>query len=225
MLIRKRDKGILLVLVVLMSCLSLGALAEEVLLTIQSMHRASTFASDEVAREDLEVILKSGVSTAMQLERQPWTLVAITDAELLAQIGGESQQDMDMLQTGTEQDSGGDAMQETLTEISGEPGIGDAPAAIIIYADEAAANADFDCGAACQNMIFTANSLGYSTAVVTEPLGALNSERHDEYCAQFDVDEDLTAVAVLLIGHADAEDATEAFDVDAAMAEKVRYME
>ena len=44
------------------------------------MHRAGTFVSDEDAREDLEVILKSGVSTAVQLERQPWTLVAITDA-------------------------------------------------------------------------------------------------------------------------------------------------
>ncbi|MGN0184041.1 MAG: nitroreductase family protein [Aristaeellaceae bacterium] len=224
-MIRKREKGILLVLIALMSCLSLGALAEEVLLTIQAMHRASAFSSEDVVREDLEVILKSGVSTAVQLENQPWTLVAITDAELLAQIGEESQQDMDMLKSGTEQASGGDAMQETLTEISGEPGIADAPAAIVIYADGAAANADFDCGAACQNMIHAANSLGYSTAVVTEPLGALNGKRHDEYCAQFDVDEDKTAVAVLLIGHADAEDAPEAFDADAAMAEKVRYME
>lgn len=98
------------------------------------MHRAGTFVSDEDAREDLEVILKSGVSTAVQLERQPWTLVAITDAELLAQIGEESQQDMDMLKTGTHHASGGDEMQEALTEISGEPGIADAPEAFDVDA-------------------------------------------------------------------------------------------
>ena len=98
------------------------------------MHRAGTFVSDEDAREDLEVILKSGVSTAVQLERQPWTLVAITDAELLAQIGEEPQQDMDMLKTGTHHTSGGDKMQEALTEISGESGIADAPEAFDVDA-------------------------------------------------------------------------------------------
>lgn len=34
------------------------------------MHHAGTFVSDEDAREDLEVILKSGVSTAVQLTRR-----------------------------------------------------------------------------------------------------------------------------------------------------------
>ena len=65
------------------------------------------------------------------------------------------------------------------------------------------------------------NLLGHSTAVVTEPLGALNGERHDAYCAQFDVDENLTAVAVLRISHADAEDAPHQFIVHPNFLEKI----
>ena len=90
---------------------------------------------------------------------------------------------------------------------SAKAALGDSPAAIIIYMNEntSSPNASFDCGLACQNMVIAANALGYGTKIISSPTMSLNGENHDALCEKLGVDPSLSAVAVLLIGIADAE--------------------
>ena len=84
-------------------------------------------------------------------------------------------------------------------------GLGDSPAAIIIYrsGESKSPNADFDCGLAAQNMVIAASSLGYGVKIISSPTGTLNGTEHDAICEKLGVDPSMQAVAVLLIGTAD----------------------
>ena len=90
---------------------------------------------------------------------------------------------------------------------SAKAALGDSPVAIVIYMNEntSSPNASFDCGLACQNMVIAANALGYGTKIISSPTMALNGENHDALCEKLGVDPSLNAVAVLLVGVADAE--------------------
>lgn len=226
-LVRLKEVLLVFLPITLLCCMSLGAIAEGTLMTIQSMKQAKAFSEDSILTEDLDLILKAGVGTVAQLDRQCWQLVAITDASLLDSLADEveavrisAQQQDDLAEQILEK-----AGEET-EELNNEPAINEAPAAIIIYADDAdgTPNADFDCGAAAQNMLITAGSLGYSASVITEPLGMLNGENHDAWCMQFGVEDSARAVAVLLLGTADEVSATQ-YDIDALLFEKTSIIE
>lgn len=210
----------------LLFCLSMGAVAEGTLLTIQAMKRVNAFSEDTILQEDLDMILEAGVSTVNQLDRQPWQFVAITDASVLDSIASEAENAF----LDTEDTSIAEEIMEKVEEIAGsfydEPSINKAPAAIVIYADnaEASPNAGFDCGAAAQNMIYTANTMGYGSAVITTPLVALNGENHDSWCLQFGIDTEMNAVAIVLIGTATEVSSLE-YSIDDLMIEKVSYVQ
>jgi len=110
---------------------------------------------------------------------------------------------------------------------SAKAALGDSPAAIIIYMDEntSSPNASFDCGLACQNMVIAANALGYGTKIISSPTMSLNGENHDALCEKLGVDPSLSAVAVLLIGIADAEvDGATGATTRSAIEEKVSFV-
>ena len=89
---------------------------------------------------------------------------------------------------------------------SAKAGLGDSPAAIIIYKNGASKSPDasFDCGLAAQNMYIAAVSLGYGVKIVSSPTITLNGANHDALCEQLGVDPSMQAVAVLLIGRPDS---------------------
>lgn len=112
-----------------------------------------------------------------------------------------------------------DAPGDGFGESSGAPaggntaakaGMGDSPAAVIIYRNDQSSspNADFDCGLAVQNMAIAAASMGYGVKIISSPTMTLNGANHDAICEKLGVDASLQAVAVLLIGTSDnSEDA------------------
>lgn len=227
-MIKLKEKLNIFLIIALLACLSVSALGEEVLMTIQAISRAKNFTAETVAQEDLDLILKAGISTVVQLDRQPWQFTAITNAQVLDEIADDCESTLNP--ENSEDASVSDALQEKKTEMAGslsdEISIGDAPAAIVIYADASSGspNESFDCGMAVQNMILTANTLGYGTSVVFPPLSALNGEKHDAYCMQFGVDTDMSAVAVLLLGAAE-EFSSEEYNIDELLIEKVSYVQ
>lgn len=119
-----------------------------------------------------------------------------------------------------------DKVEEITENLSEEPAINEAPAAIVIYADDAASspNEDFDCGMTAQNMMHAAYGMGYGATLITSPVGTLNGEDHDSWCMQFGVDSEMDAVAVLLIGIA-SETSSEEYNIEELMIEKVSYVQ
>lgn len=177
-----------------------AALAEETIELIGSIATTQVFSEEPVDMADLETIAQSGLSAASAINQQPWYFVVITNNDVMIQIGG--------------------------SEGAQRASLGASPAAIIIYKvnDSKSPNPDFDCGLACENMVIAADMLGYSTKIVSSPTMALNGERHDEICELLNVDTSCSAVAVLLVGHADTDAVSSASIRDDAEA-KVSYIQ
>ncbi len=189
-------------LLALLMCLSVcpSVLAEDTVTLIGSVATTQVFSDEAVDDGDLETIVKSGLAAASAINQQPWYFAVITNKAVMMEIGG--------------------------SEGGQRASLGASPVAIVLYKvnDSKSPNPDFDCGLACENMVIAANALGYATKIVSAPTITLNGERHDEICEKLGVNTNYSAVAVLLIGHADA-DAVSSASVREGAEVKVSYIQ
>lgn len=80
-------------------------------------------------------------------------------------------------------------------------GLGDSPLVIVVSCKN---GSELDAGLACQNMSAAAQLLGYGSKIISSPTMALNGEKQDEYRELLGIPEDMSAVALLLIGYEDS---------------------
>lgn len=239
-------KRVLCMLMLLTAAVSLAvsAGAEGAVETILATGTTQAFAADAVPDEDIQVILQAGASTSSAINQQPWFFVAITNQELMKEIGGSGMSfgggrpdgaggppenmgtppDGMTPPAGDQQPEGDDRPQMPVGGTgSAKASLGDSPLAIIIYMDtnSKSPSPEYDCGLATQNMAIAASALGYGVKIVSSPTMSLNGDKHDEICARLGVDTSLKAVAVLLIGKpAEAVDATSSASVREALDSK-----
>ena len=172
----------------------------------------------------MNLIVQAGLSTASAINQQPWYFVVITNSDVMTEIAQSAKP------SGTGSPSAdvqGGAMSAPASTGASKAGLGDSPAAIIVYMNEdtASPNASFDCGLACQNMVLAAASLGYGTKIVSSPTMELNGDDHDALCEKLGVDAAYQAVAVLLIGQADQQaDAQSGASTRNTIEEKVSFV-
>ena len=199
-----------------------SAMADTAVDTIMNVGTTQAFTDETVSREDLETILRAGLAAASAINQQPWYFVAVTNQDVMKEISGAGAGFAPPAGAQGKPD-GGAPDGEGFGSSEGAPaapmaagraksGLGDSPAAIIIYRNDASKspNADFDCGLAAQNMVIAAASLGYGVKIVSSPTMTLNGANHDALCEKLGVDPSLQAVAVLLIGRADVDAASSA---------------
>ena len=194
----KRLIGLLVACLVLPASFAYADSAVDVIL---STGTTQAFTDEAVPAEDLETILRAGVSAESAINQQPWFFVAVTDPAVLGEISGSGMGSftppagMEGRPEGAP--AGGSGAKASL---------GDSPAAIIIYKSTASKSPDasFDCGLATQNMVIAASSLGYGVKIISSPTMTLNGDSHDALCEKLGVDPSMQAVAVLLIGKADS---------------------
>ena len=196
--------------------LTVSAGAEGALYTILATGTTQSFAADAVPDEDIQIILQAGASTASAINQQPWFFVAITNQDLMKEIGG-SGMSFGGRPEGMSPPEGMGAPSGDKPEDSGRPAmpaggagsakasLGDSPLAIIVYMDpnSKSPSPEYDCGLATQNMVIAASVLGYGVKIVSSPTRTLNGENHDALCEKLGVDSSMQAAAVLLIGRAD----------------------
>ena len=202
----------------LMSSIASADTAVDVIL---STGTTQAFTDEAVPAEDLETILRAGLSAESAINQQPWFFVAVTDPAVMAELSGSGMGGFAMFSgTGEKPESmpedmpsdfpgdvpAGDMPAAPSFGGSGaKASLGDSPAAVIIYksTQSKSPDASFDCGLAAQNMVIAASSLGYGVKIVSSPTMTLNGENHDALCEKLGVDPSMQAVAVLLIGKAD----------------------
>ena len=222
----KRILGMILAVAMLAgSC----AFADSAVDVIMNTGTTQAFSDEAVPAPDLETILKAGISTESAINQQPWFFVAVTNKEIMNELSGSGMGGFSMPAGGGKPEGapeGGKpegmpegAPAEGKPEGAPEGGmpaapaggsgakasLGDSPAAIIIYRNDASKSPDasFDCGLATQNMVIAASALGYGVKIVSSPTMTLNGANHDALCEKLGVDPSMQAVAVLLIGKAD----------------------
>ena len=247
----KRITGILLAFLFLLSS---AAYADSAVDVIMNTGTTQAFTDEAVPAADLETILRAGLSTESAINQQPWFFVAVTNKEIMAELGGSGM--------GFRPAGGADGKPDGFPEGAPEgfpggapdnfPGgapegapegdrpamprmgggakasLGSSPAAIIIYKNDASKSPDasFDCGLATQNMVIAASSLGYGVKIVSSPTMTLNGDNHDALCEKLGVDPSMKAVAVLLIGKADSSaDATSSATTRDALEAKTSIIE
>jgi len=225
----KRLMGMILAVMLLMAS---AAYADSAVDVIMNTGTTQAFTDEAVPAADLETILRAGLSTESAINQQPWFFVAVTDQELMKEIGGSGMGGFTPPSGAGEKPEGmpegkpegmpegaGGGKPEGMPEgapaggMPSAPGgggsakasLGDSPAAIIIYKSGSSKSPDasFDCGLATQNMVIAASSLGYGVKIVSSPTMTLNGTNHDALCEKLGVDTSMQAVAVLLIGKAD----------------------
>ena len=81
----KRFFGILLAAMLLTASCAFADSAVDVILATGT---TQAFTDEAVAPEDLETILRAGLSTESAINQQPWFFVAITDPEVMKELGG-----------------------------------------------------------------------------------------------------------------------------------------
>ena len=192
--------------------------------TILSIGTTQAITEDAVSEDDLNLIVQAGLSAASAINQQPWYFVVITNSDVMTEIAQSAKP------SGTGSPSAdvqGGAMSAPASTGASKAGLGDSPAAIIVYMNEdtASPNASFDCGLACQNMVLAAASLGYGTKIVSSTTMELNGDDHDALCEKLGVDAAYQAVAVLLIGQADQQaDAQSGASTRNTIEEKVSFV-
>ena len=215
--------------------LGCAAVAEDALTTILASKTTQAFTAEAVSKEDLTAILEAGLSATSAINQQPWFFVAVTNQEVMDEIGGSMSFGSAPagappagFPEGAPFGEGAPQMPAAPAGGSAKAALGDSPAAILIYKNEGTPSPDasFDCGLACQNMVIAANALGYGTKIVSSPTMALNGDNHDALCEKLGVDASYQAVAVLLLGKtADDTDGATGASVRSQLAEKVSFVE
>ena len=217
-----------LILAIVLAVCSASAFAEDAIQTILNAKTTQAFTQEPVSDEDLNTILAAGTSATSAINQQPWFFAVVTNQEIMDEIAGAgfggapsgmpaggmpegfTPPEGASFPEGMPAMPGGSGMPQGVPGAgsgSAKAALGDSPVAIIIYMNEATSspNASFDCGLSCQNMVIAANALGYGTKIISSPTMSLNGENHDALCEKLGVDPSLSAVAVLLIGIADAD--------------------
>ena len=241
----KRILGMILAIAVLMVS---SAFADSAVDVIMNTGTTQAFTDEAVSSDDLETILRAGLSAASAINQQPWYFVAVTNQEVMKEISGSGMGSFTPPAGGGEMPEGiqgvkPEGMPEGAPDAepsSGMPAgapaggssakasLGDSAAAIIIYKNGASKSPDasFDCGLAAQNMVIAASALGYGVKIVSSPTMTLNGGNHDALCEKLGVDPSMEAVAVLLIGKADnSTDASSSASVRDPFEEKVSVIE
>ena len=242
-------KRVISILLALLLLLASSAYADSAVDVIMNTGTTQAFTDEAVPTADLETILRAGLSTESAINQQPWFFVAVTNKDIMKEIGGSGM--------GFTPPAGADGKPENLPEGIPEgapkdfPGgapegapegdrpampqmgggakasVGDSPAAIIIYKNGSSKSPDasFDCGLATQNMVIAAAALGYGVKIVSSPTMTLNGANHDALCEKLGVDPSMQAVAVLLIGKADSTDANSSATTRDALEAKTNIIE
>ena len=165
-------------MLVLMLLATSSALADTAVDTIMNAGTTQAFSDEAVSADDLKTILQAGLAAASAINQQPWFFVAITNREVMDEIAGSGMgftppagapgnggAPANGGMPGGASAPGGAGSFPAAPAASGgaKAGMGDSPAAIIIYRNDASKspNANFDCGLAAQNMVIAAASLSF----------------------------------------------------------------
>lgn len=143
----KRTVSLLCALALLLSgTAALAESSQDAVSLILNVGTTQAFTDEAVSMDDLQLILQAGLAAASAINQQPWYFVAVTNRELMQEIAGSG---MGGAPAGDFAPSeGAPAAVEGFGPSEGAPaapmasggakaGVGDSPAVIIIYRNDA----------------------------------------------------------------------------------------
>lgn len=198
------------VVVAISSCANTPAVEEQGVAAdaiIEDVPTVQAFLMDPVPEADLQRIANAGLNAPSGMNRQPWHIAVVSNAEQIAAMAEAQKSSMKFPPMpggavppppGAGMPAGAPAgMPMPPTGKGPKSGLGDSPVVIVI---SCVPGSEFDAGLACECMNDMANLLGYGTKIVSSVTMLFNGENKDQYYEQFQIPEDQKIVAAILLG-------------------------
>lgn len=162
-------------------------------------HRRSIrkYKHDPIPDEDLQQILCSALYAPSARNRQEWHFTVIQNEETVRKV--KETMRYNMLHYGNE-------MQVERASAPDYAPFHDAPVIVIITANTKARFIELDCGAAAQNLMLAADSLGISTCFMASSEILFKSDQAEELKRELGIPAEYDHVCAIALGYKDCED-------------------
>lgn len=144
----------------------------EVIQNILNRRSTRVYAEDQIKKEDLELILNSGLFAPSACNSQPWHFTVVQDENLIKTLSDESKKELLTC---------GDDYFKKMGENEKYNIFYNAPTIIVISGEKGALVPQTDCAAATQNMMLAAESLNIGSCWIGRVTYLFESERAPEY--------------------------------------------
>jgi len=168
----------------------------ETIKTILERRSIREFSSEQIPKEDLDMIIKAGIYAPSARNLQPWHITVIRNADLIEEI--EDVMREYMLSSD----------DENLIERANDPSraiFHKAPTILLVSGDESNNYMKGDCSNVLQNISLAAWSLGIGSCYIGMGNMLFQSERSDEFTAKLEIPQGYKSYCWISLGYADGE--------------------
>lgn len=144
----------------------------EVIQNILNRRSVRVYAEDQIKKEDLDLILKSGLFSPSACNSQPWHFTVVQDERLIKALSDESKKELLKCD---------DEYFKKMGENEKYNIFYNAPTIIIISGEKESLVPQTDCAAATQNMMLAAESLNIGSCWIGLVTYLFESDRASEY--------------------------------------------
>ncbi len=147
------------------------------------------FTAEQISESDLQALLEAAILAPSAINQQKWHFTAVQDRGLLDVMVGIVKENI--LKTGI----------EFLVKRASMPGYDTfhhAPTIIMVSGDE---SARIDCGAAAENILIAAESLGLGSCIMTSPAFLFASDKGNGLRKRLGIPEGYNHICTIALGH------------------------
>jgi nitroreductase len=169
----------------------------ETLQVIQHRRSIRRYKRERITNEEIKAVIEAGLYTPSARNRQEWHFTVVTNDAMLAkmkQIMREA-----MLNSGI----------DFLVERASTPGfvaLHDAPVLIIISGDKQSRYIELDCGAAAQNIMLAAESMGIGSCILASSELIFKSEQGAALKDELGIPDEYSHICSITLGYKDCDD-------------------
>jgi nitroreductase len=168
---------------------------------ILSRRSVRKFKTEQVADEELKILLECGINAPSAMNRQPWAVYAVQNGDILHKI---NQDFVDWAKGKMLQGSAARAAEPNFSVFH------HAPTLLVIAADSENHYAKGDCGNFAQNVMLAAESLNIGTCIIGNVAAVIN--RSELLKKQLQIPENYEVVFGIAVGYKDENPTTKPRD-------------
>jgi nitroreductase len=168
----------------------------ETLVSIKNRRITRKFQSKQISEQELQAILEAGILAPNAKNQQKWQFTVIQKKDLMDRMVVIIKENI--LKSSNE-------FLKQRASIPNYHTFYNAPAVIMITADEKAQWIELDCGAAMENMAIAAESMGIGSCVIVSSGFLFESEKGKAYRKELGIAEGYKYICTLALGYKEGE--------------------
>lgn len=168
----------------------------EILRAIKNRRSIRQYKAEPIGDAELQTIMEAAVYAPSAMNQQKWHFTVVQNREMLAKMNNIARENL--LNSGI----------EFLAERAKDPDFSifhNAPAVVLITADEKAMFTGIDCGAAAENIAVAAESLNIGSCVIGMAEFLFASENANEIKKELGIPEGYKHIISVVLGYKDVE--------------------